>query len=184
MKRTILIFLLSTLIAACVVAGCVTSPSPTLAPTATPTPAATVSAAPTLIGKSDEAHIKFNYQLGTASEYDGLQKAAPGYLFYLLQVNVSSDKPVQTSPDWFGMEYKVNDTDSVHDAKPFSTYMFKYPTEVLGPDTGAAKGGFLFELPATMADGYPKPYYYMPLEEQQGPYKVYDKVYGTVGDVQ
>jgi hypothetical protein len=180
MKLITFIVLLSMLIAASVAAGCVASPSPSPAPTAGPT--AIASATP--IAGSDEAHIKFNYQLGTTPEYDGLQKASPGNLFYLLQANVSSDRPVQTSPEWFGMEYKVNETDSVHDAKPFGMYMFTYPTGDIGPDSGPARGGFLFELPAQMAEGYPKPYYYMPLGEQQGQYKVYDKVYGTVGDVQ
>jgi hypothetical protein len=182
MRLKTLIFLLAVLAAASVAAGCVISPSTSPAPTATPAPTAIESATP--IVESDEAHIRFNYQLGTTPEYDGLQKASPGNLFYLLQANVSSDRPVQTSPDWFGMEYKTNETDSVHDAKPFGMYMFTYPTGEIGPGSGPARGGFLFELPAQMAEGYPKPYYYMPLGEQQGQYKVYDKVYGTLGDVQ
>ncbi len=183
MKRTLLIFLLITLIAACVVAGCVASPSPTPAPTVIPTPTATVSAAPTFIGNSDEAHIKFTYQIETAPEYSGLQKASPGQLFYILQVKVSSDKPVRTSQDWFWMEYKVNESDSVHTSNSSFSFV-KYPTKVLSNDSDSARGELIFELPANMAPGYPKPYYYLPLEEQQGQYKVYSKVYGTVGDVQ
>jgi len=62
--------------------------------------------------------------------------------------------------------------------------MFKYPTKVIGPDTGAAKGGLIFELPAEMVSGYPKPIYNMSLENQEGQYIAYDKVYGKVGDVQ
>jgi hypothetical protein len=178
-----LIFLLLALIAACVVAGCVTSPSPTPAPTVTPTPVPTISAAPTLIGKSDEAHIKFTYQLGTASEYSGLQKASPGNLLYLLQVKVSSDKPVQTSQDWFWMEYKSNESDDIHSSHSSISFV-KYPTKVLNNSTDFAGGELIFELPANMAPGYPKPFYFMPFEEQQGAYKVYDKVYGTMGDVQ
>ncbi|HTY90825.1 MAG TPA: hypothetical protein VMC84_06575 [Methanocella sp.] len=180
MKRYSILFALSVLIASLLVAGCTGSPVSTPAVTATPNPSAIVSAVPTLIGNSDEAHIEFYYQLGKMAEYDG-QKASPGMLFYPLQVKVSSDKPVQTSPDWFGVEYKVNDTDPVQTRQPFSTYMFTYPTRELSSDTGAARGGIIFELPANLAEGYPKPYYYMPLDQQQGPYKVYNKVYGVVG---
>lgn len=185
MKRIEYIFLLSVLLAVSIVAGCVSSPvpTPTPVPTATPTPAATVSPAPTLIGGSDEAHIRFNYQLGTASEYGGLQKASEGNLLYLLQVKVSSDKPVQTSQDWFWIEYKVNESDSVHTSHSSISFV-KYPAKVIGNNSDSARGELIFELPANMAPGYPKPYYYMPLEDQQGPYKVYDKVYGEIGDVQ
>jgi hypothetical protein len=185
MKRSMVILIFLILSASFLAAGCIGSPAPmpTPAPTATPSPTVTVPPAPTLIGGSDEAHIRFDYQLGTASEYDG-QKASPGYKFYMLQVKVSSDKPVQTSPEWFWMEYKVNETANVQDRQPFSTYMFKYPTMVIDSGTGAARGGLIFELPAELAVGYPKPYYYLPLEGQQGQYKVYDKVYGTVGAVQ
>ena len=166
------------LLASILITGCVNQPIP-----ATSTPTATIPPTPTLIGNNDEAHVYFSYQLGTSYEYDGL-KASPGHKFYMLQVKVRSDKPVQTSMDWFWIEYKVNDTDNVQVRQPFTTYMFKYPTTVIGPDTGAARGGLLFELPEKMADGYPRPYYYMPLEAQQGQYRVYDKVYGKVGDVE
>ncbi len=183
MKRTTLILLLPALAVACAVAGCVTSPSP--AATVTPSPAATVmpTQAPTLIGGSDEAHITFTYQLGTASEYSGLHKVSPGNLLYLLQVRVTSDKPVETSQDWFRMEYKANESDSVHVSHSSFSFV-KYPTKTLNNASDPAGGQMIFELPASMAPGYPKPYYYKPLEEQQGTYKVYDKVYGTVGDVQ
>lgn len=178
MKRfTIILVLLVSLLAA----GCVNAPAPTPSPTATPAPTVTAPPAPTLIGNNDEAHIGFNYQMGKMSEYDG-QKASPGMAFYTLQVKVTSDKPVQTSPGWFGIEFKVNSTDPVQERPPFSTYMFTYPTRVLDSNT-PARGGLIFELPSQLADGYPKPYYYMPLDEQQGEYKVYDKVYGVVGAV-
>jgi hypothetical protein len=185
MRRFTIILTISVLLAASIAAGCITSPAPTTtpAPTATPVPTVTVPPTATPIGGSDDANIEFHYQIGKASEYDG-QKASPGNLFYMLQVRVKSDKPVETSPDWFWVEFKVNDTAAVQDRAPFSTYMFKYPSKVIGPDTGSAKGGLIFELPASLADGYPKPYYYMPMGQQQGQYKVYDKVYGTVGDIQ
>ncbi len=185
MRHFIVLLLSSLLLASLLIGGCITptSPSPLQSTSATAAPVATMPPSPTMIGNSDEAHVDFNYQLGTSYEYDGL-KASPGHKFYMLQVKVSSDKPVQTSLDWFWMEYKVNETDSVQVRQPFTTYMFKYPTMVIGPGTGAARGGLLFELPDKLADGYPKPCYYMPLEEQQGQYKVYDKVYGKVEDVQ
>ncbi len=171
------------LLASVLIIGCVYPAVQSPSSGAASTPQATIPPAPTLVGNSDEAHIYFSYQLGTSYEYDGL-KASPGCKFYMLQAKVSSDKPVQTSMDWFWIEYKVNDTDSIHVKQPFTTYMYRYPAMVIGPDTGAARGGLLFELPEKMADGYPRPYYYMPLEAQQGQYRVYDKVYGKVGDVE
>lgn len=180
MKYITIILALIVLLAALLVAGCASTPAPTTTVTATPAPSALPTT--TLIGKSDEAHIEFYYQIGRMAEYDG-QKASPGMMFYALQVKVSSDKPVQTSPEWFGIEYKVNATDPVSERPPFSTYMFTYPTKEISSDTGAARGGLIFELPQRLADGYPRPCYYMPFDQQQGPYKVYDKVYGVVGPV-
>ncbi len=123
----------------------------------------------------------FNYNLGSGTQYSGLQPAATGDLLYVLQVKVTSDKPIQTSQDWFWLEYKMNDTDSVHDTNNSMSYQ-TYPSEILGPDSAPAKGQMIFELPAQMAPGYPKAYYYMPKEDQPGPYYVYDKVYGTLGN--
>jgi len=182
MKRYTIVLALIVLLASLLAAGCIGSPAPTPTTTPTPTPTAAASTAPTLIGHSDEAHIGFYYQFDKMTEYDG-QKASPGMTFYALQVKIISDKPVQTSPDWFWVEYKVNDTAPLETRQPFSTYMFTYPTTTISSDTGAAKGGLIWELPMDLADGYPKPYYYMPLDQQQGPYKVYDKVYGVVGPV-
>jgi hypothetical protein len=151
---------------------------PTVAsPTATPIPT------PTLIGGNDMANVLFNYQLTTASQYSGLQQAAPGYLLYVLQVNVSSDKPVPTSEGWFWMEYRANATDTLHETNKSFSFV-SYPQTTIGPDTPSARGEIIFELPATMAQGYPLPYYYMPMGDQQGPYYVNGRVYGTLGDVQ
>jgi len=183
MKNIKLILALIVLLVSLLAAGCVSTPAPTATITPTPAPTAAASAGPTLIGHSDEAHVQFFYSMGTASDYGGLQKASPGNLLYIFKVNVSSDKPIQTSLDWFGAEYKVNNTDSVHDSRAFMAYV-KYPEKTIGPGQGNARGEILIELPAQMAEGYPKPYYYLPLDQQQGPYKVYDKVYGEVGDVQ
>lgn len=183
MKRLAVIFALFVLLVSSFVSGCISSPSPTSVPTVTPAPSAATSPVPTLIGGSDEAHVQFYYSLGTASDYGGLQKASPGNLLYIVKVNVSSDKPVETSQDWFWMEYKENETDTVHDSSRFMSYL-KYPVRIISHDQEPARGELLIELPANMAPGYPKPYYYMPLDKQQGQYKVYDKVYGVVGDVQ
>ncbi len=179
MRRKLWIFLLPVL-AACVAAGCVSSPSPAPAPTVTP---ASPSATPAPIGGSDEAHIMFTYQLGEQSDMPGLQKAAPGKLFYILKVKVRSDKPVETSEDWFWLEYRANESDSVHASQASFPYIV-YPTKILQNESDSAGGELVFELPATMAPGYPKPYYYKPLDEQHGTYKVYDRVNGTLGDVQ
>ena len=173
------------LLSALAIAGCISSPSPapTLAPTVGPTAMPTAVPSPTPIGGNNGANIQFNYQLGTQTQFSGLQPAAPGDLLYLLQVNVSSDKPVQTSQAWFGMEYKVNATDSIHDSNSSISFV-AYPSKIISWNTTSARGEMIFELPAKMAPGYPKPYYYMPMEDQPGPYYVYGKIYGTVGDVQ
>jgi hypothetical protein len=183
MKHIAVIIVLFIMLVALIAAGCIGSPTPTPTPTATPAPTVTPTPVPTLIGKNDEAHVQFFYSMGTASDYGGLKKASPGNLLYIIKVKVSSDKPVQTSLAWFWVEYKVNATDIVHDSNAIMAYV-QYPEKTIGSDQGPAKGELLIELPAKLAEGYPKPYYYMPLEQQQGPYKVYDKVYGVVGDVQ
>lgn len=183
MRNSTVILSLLVLLASLIVAGCISSPAPTTTITPTPAPTAASSGVPTLIGHSDEAHVQFFYSMGTASDYGGLQKASSGNLLYIFKVNVSSDKPIQTSLDWFGVEYKVNDTDPVHDSRAFMSYV-KFPEKTIGSGPGNARGEILVELPDHMADGYPKPYYYLPLDQQQGQYKVYDKVYGVVGDVQ
>ncbi len=167
------------LLTALAIAGCVSSPAPTATPAPTAIPSITAIPSPTLIG-GDEAHIVFNYNIGSASSYSQLQQAAPGYLLYVLQVKVTSDKPIQTSQDWFWLEYKMNDTDNIHTTNNSSSFQ-TYPTEILGPNSDPAKGQFIFELPAKMAPGYPKAYYYMAKENQPGPYYVYDRVNGTPG---
>lgn len=182
MRNFAVILSLLVLLASLFVAGCISSPTPTVTITPTPAPTAASSAVPTLIGNDNEAHIQFNYQFGKMNEYDG-QRSSPGMTFYTLQVKVISDKPVPTSPDWFWIEYKINDSAPLEDRQPFSTYMFTYPTKTISSDTGAARGGLIFEIPQDLAAGYPKPYYYMPLDQQEGPYKVLDKVYGAMGPV-
>lgn len=174
--------LLIVLVMGLLVAGCTGTSTPT--PTVSPAPTVTPTPVPTLIGKSDEAHVLFYYSPGgTASEYGGLKKASAGNVLYIIKVNVSSDKPIATSPAWFGVEYKVNATDTVHDSSAIMWYVM-YPERTIGSGLEPARGEFLIELPSKLAPGYPKPFYYMPLEQQPGPYKVYDKVYGVVGDVQ
>jgi hypothetical protein len=182
MKAIPIIFVLSVLIVALATAGCLNK-STTPAVTATPVPTATKTPTATLIGNTDEAHVQFFYSMGTQSDYGGLQKASKGNLLYIFKVNVSSDKPIQTSLAWFGAEYKVNDTDAVHDTRAFNSYV-TFPEKTIGPGLSSARGEILAELPDHMAEGYPKIYYWLPLNQQQGPYKVYDKVYGVPGDVQ
>lgn len=147
---------------------------PSIAPTTAPTA--------TLIGGNDEAHIVFTYDIGTASDYDG-QKASPGNTFYILDVKVDSDKPVYTSMDWIKMEYKVNDSDQVQEREPFGTTFKRYPSTptLIGGGKAPLEGRMMFELPVKEATGYPKPVYYLPMDQQTGTYKVYDKVYGTKG---
>jgi hypothetical protein len=185
MKQITWMLALIVTMSALVIAGCVGSPSssPTIAPTVGPSPTATPIPSPTLIGGNDQANIQFYYQLGSGSQYSGLQPSSPGDLLYILQVNVTSDKPVQTSQDWFWMEYRANASDSIHDSHASISFV-TYPNKIISSNTTSARGEMIFELSATMAQGYPKPYYYMPTADQQGPYYVYSKVYGTVGDVQ
>src|SRR5271157_1446777 len=182
MKKLTLIMAMAVLLATFFVAGCVSSPAPTATPGPTAQPTSTPVPSPTLIGRSDEAHIQFYYSVETASDYSGLPKASPGKIFYILDVQVSSDKPVQTSTDWITLEYKVNDTDPVKYMSPFTSVFKVYPSTIIGGDNGStAEGRLMYEMPAQLAAGYPKPVYYLPLDQQQGQYKVYDPVYGILG---
>lgn len=180
MQKFTWIMALLILSASFAIIGCVSSPAPTATPVPTATPSVTAIPSPTLSGGSDEAHIVFNYNLESGSQYSGLQKAAPGNSLYILQVQVTSDKPIQTSQDWFWLEYKMNDSDSIHRTNNSMSYQ-TYPSEILGPASAPAKGQMIFELPTEMAPGYPKAYYYMAKEYQPGPYYVYDRVDGILG---
>jgi hypothetical protein len=184
MKKFTLFMAIAVLLAAFFVAGCVNSPGPTAspAPTVTLQPTSTAVPSPTLIGRNDEAHIQFYYSVATATDYSGLPKASPGKIFYILDVQVSSDKPVQTSADWITLEYKVNDTDPVKYMAPFTSLFKVYPSKIIGGDNGStAEGRLMYEMPAQLAAGYPKAVYFLPLNQQQGQYKVYDPVYGSLG---
>jgi hypothetical protein len=146
--------------------------------TATATPSPTVSSSPTLIGGNDEAHIIFNWEVWTyTTEYNRI-KVTPGNSFYVMHVNVTSDKPVQSSAEWFTMEYKEKDSDPVSVAD-YTT--FSYPGGMIGVNGSYMVGDIEFELPAHLAAGYPKPVYWMDVDKQSGTYKVKQPVYGEGG---
>lgn len=164
MKR--MIMLITIIIGVVLAMGC-TSPM-----TPTPTPVAS----PTLIGGSDEAHIQFIYGLRTYSDFWG-QKASPGKVFYIMHANITSDKPVECTPDWFYLEYKAKDTGPLTIVYPVSN---RFSSKTI--QNGVyAQGEIEFELPTDMAPGYPKPVFWMPVDRQTGPYKVKQPVYGSPG---
>lgn len=162
------------------VSGC-TGTSPAPAPTPTPEAATfTPVPSPTLIGGSDEAHIDFRYSISSYTHYDNIE-AQPGKVFYRVIVEVSSDKPVETSADWIKLEYRSGPADSINYYEPFT---HTYPSKVIGPDTGAAKGVMLFEVPKPISYEYQPVLIYsppVPPEKQSGPYRVYSNVTGTKG---
>ncbi|MCD1296305.1 hypothetical protein CUJ83_14980 [Methanocella sp. CWC-04] len=176
MKRYFAIMIL--IMAAIMMTGCASPEvSPTPAPTITPAPTSVPS--PTLIGGSDEAHVAFYYNLRSTPYYAGLE-AQPGKKLYLLDVSISSDKPVQASAEWFRIDYRRNATD---DIVPYYPITYEFDATEMGPDTGVVTGRFIFELPdPTSSEFTMQPVYDPPEPENQvGPYKVYDEVYGVKG---
>jgi hypothetical protein len=155
--------------------GCA-APVPVPTPTTTSTPAPTATAGPTLIGGSDEAHVIFNYGLRTYHDFWG-QTASPGMVFYIMHANVTSDKPVECTPDWFALEYRVNNIEPVKTAYPVSNRFNSATTQ-----SGVyATGEIEFELPDQMAEGYPKAVFWKPVDRQNGIYKVKQPIYGVPG---
>lgn len=181
-KLLMLVFIVLSIMA---VSGCTDKDdyAPTMIPTVPPTPSPTVTATaiptPTLIGGSDEAHIAFSYSYMATKEYRGLT-ANPGYKLYVLDVSVSSDKPVETSADWFSIDYRRNASESIKTYYPITS---KYPSFTMGPTTGPVEGWLLFELPDSNDGQYSlQPVYTAPKNFIfKGPYKVYGKVYGVRG---
>lgn len=153
------------------------SPSPTQQPTLPAAPSAQV-ASPTPVPGSDEAHIDFTYRLMTyPKQYEGITPN-PGEVIYALTVYVDSDKPVYTDDSWFGIEYRKNATAPLQDLEPNT--VFDYPSKVIGDGSERATGRLLIALPAP-EDGYMiRPYYYKPVEQQKGDYKVKKKYYGLL----
>ena len=144
--------------------------------TATPTPGASYT--PTLIGGNDEAHIIFTWGIRTyTTEYNRI-KVTPGKSFYIMHVNVTADKPVESSAEWFTMEYKEKDSDPVSVAD-YTT--FTYPGGMIGVNGSYLTGDIEFELPARLAAGYPRPVYWLDVNKQSGIYKVKQPVYGEGG---
>lgn len=155
--------------------GC-TAPVKVPTPTATATPSPMATAGPTLIGGSDEAHVIFNYGLRTYHDFWG-QTASPGMVFYIMHVNITSDKPVDCTPDWFSLEYRVNNIEPVKIAYPVSS---RFNSAVIQNGVYAT-GEIEFELPDHLAEGYPKAVFNKPIDQQSGIYKVKQPVYGVPG---
>ena len=175
MKQYIL--LMAIIMAAFLAIGC-TMPlkEPQSSATATPTPA--VSYTPTLIGGNDEAHIIFTWEIWTYTKEYNRILVTPGKSFYLMHVNVTADKPVESSAQWFKLEYKEKDSDPVSQAD-YITYT--YPGGMIGVNGSYLTGDIEFELPARLAAGYPKPVYWLDSDKQSGIYKVKQPVYGEGG---
>lgn len=179
MKNAITVpVMLALLIMTC---GC-TSPAPsaTPIPTATATPAAspTVTPGPTLIGGTDQAFVGFTYNLRSMKQYMGLE-ASPGNRLYLLDVSVTSDKPVDFSPEWFKIDFWDNETSM----KTYSPFTYNFDVVTIIPEKGSVRGWLLYEMPDVQTPGYePRPVLSPPdAEKQRGPYKIHNKVYGEKG---
>lgn len=171
------ILLIAMIVAVFMAIGC-TVPIKVPVATATATPSPVVSSTPTLIGGNDEAHIIFTWGIRTyTTEYDRI-KVAPGKAFYVMHVNVTADKPVESSAEWFKLEYKEKDSDTVSVAD-YTT--FTYPGGMIGVNGSYLTGDIEFELPAHLAAGYPKPVYWLDVDKQSGIYKVKQPVYGEGG---
>ncbi len=171
------ILLIAIIMAAFLAIGC-TVPLKVPLSTATATPSPVVSSTPTLIGGNDEAHILFTWEIWTYTKEYNRIPVTPGKSFYVMHVNVTADKPVETSAQWFKLEYKEKDSDPVSLAD-YTT--FSYPGGMIGVNGSYLTGDIEFELPAHLASGYPKPVYWMDPDKQSGTYKVKEPVYGEGG---
>jgi hypothetical protein len=170
--------LLSGLMAAVLLSGCITpTPTPVVSPSPTVPPA--ISPAPTQTPGSDRANINFAYiQHEYSQTYEGIP-AYSGELVYAFDVTVDSDKPVHTDSSWFTIEYRQNSTAELITYEPMT--VIDYPSTTIGNGSGPAKGRVLIALKAP-GDGAigPTPVYFKPMDKQEGPYKVYSKVYGII----
>jgi hypothetical protein len=173
-----IILIMASIIAAVLMAGC-TSPTPTPLPTVAPSVPPAISPAPTPIGGSDEAIIDFSYVIHSSGKYfSNLVPAPDGYLYYALDVTVDSDKPVETDGSWFSIEYRRNSTDSLNTYQVAT--VIDYPKTTIGNGSKPAIGRLLVKPPEPGNGSYgPVPIYFKPLDQQQGPYKVYSPVRGV-----
>lgn len=162
MADTRLIIVLAAIVV--LTAGCA-SPSPG-APSASPTAPA-----------SDRATINLTYVIHSYGHYYGeLLPTGPDELYYSLDVNVTSDRPVPTDGSWFSIVYRPN---SAAANQTYIPTVIGYPATTIGNGTYAT-GRLLVTLPTPGDGAYgPVPVYGKPLDQQAGPYKVYAPVYGT-----
>jgi hypothetical protein len=177
--KTVIILIAASIIVAVLLAGCT---SPTSAPSVTPAPSAspTISPAPTLIGGNDEAIIDFSYVSSWyGMSYSNLRPPPEGCQYYVLDVTVDSDKPVQTDGTWFTVEYRRNATEANQTYQ--ITTVVDYPETTIGNGSKPATGRLLLVLPSPGDGSYgPIPIYFKPLDRQEGQYKVYSPVRGYV----
>lgn len=179
-NKSIIILIAASIIAAVFLAGCA-SPTPTVAPTVTPAPTVppTISPVPTPATGSEAAAIVFTYNaLQYTSTYENIP-VNPGEILFGFNVKVDSDKPVSTDPGWFSIEYRQNGTSELKTYKPMTVQ--DYPKTIIGNGSKPATGRVLIVLPAPGPGSYgPVPVYYKKPEEQSGPYKVLNPVYGSL----
>ncbi|OPY27036.1 MAG: hypothetical protein A4E28_02188 [Methanocella sp. PtaU1.Bin125] len=176
--KPLFILIAAAVMAAVFLAGC-TTPTPTPAPTATPTVPPAISPAPTPVVTDDKANIAFSYiQREYSQSYEGIP-AGPGELIYAFDVTVDADKPIYTDGSWFTIEYRQNASAELKTYEPMT--IIGYPSMTIGNGSGPAKGRLLLALkaPGEGATG-PTPVYWKPLDRQEGPNKVYSKVYGVI----
>ena len=178
LKPLFILMTVAVITAAVFLAGC-TTPTPTPAPTTTPTVPPAISPAPTSVVTDDRANIEFYYvQREYSQSYEGIQ-AFPGELIYAFDVTVDADKPVYTDGSWFTIEYRQNATAELKTYEPMT--IIGYPSTTIGNGSGPVTGRLVIALkaPGEGAVG-PTPVYWKSLERQEGPYKVYNKVYGVI----
>lgn len=178
MRKLLIPFIVAVVLAAVFLAGC-TTPTPTPAASPSPTVPPAISPAPTPVVSNDKAIIDFTYvQREYSQSYEGIP-AGPGELIYAFDVTVNSDRPTHTDGSWFTIEYRQNSSAELKTYEPMT--IIGYPSMTIGNGSGPAKGRLLIALkaPGEGAIG-PTPVYYKPINRQEGPYKVYSKVYGVI----
>jgi len=163
-------------IAGCAQPSATGTPTPTTQPTPSPQPTQAISPSP--VPGSNEAHIDFYYNLKTYSTpYEGIAPL-PGEVIYAIDVTVNSDQPIHTDDSWFHIEYRRNATAPLQDLEPNS--VFEYPSTTIGGGAAPAKGRLLIALPAPENGNQVRPYYFKPLDQQTGDYKVKAPAYGVL----
>ncbi len=173
------ITLIAAAITAVFLAGCTTpTPTPAVTPSPTVPPAISPGATPTP-APSTTADVSLEYVIHSKGTYwPPLLPAPGGYLYYVIDVTVRSDKPVAIDGAGFSVEYRRNGTDGL---KAYRMNVIDTPTPATANSTSPAIGRLIVTLPEPGPDAYgPVPVYLTPLDQQKGPYKVNTPAYAVM----